>query len=117
LAVGDFEVVHVVVQTGEHDGDIFVESLTAGNAVEVFRLDVAAQSRVGTSNVWDAFGLELLLHASLAHYVDFVLGALELEDAGNVDGSAVRRAEDFLLGGVSVAAHALVGRRSVPAYL
>jgi hypothetical protein len=30
-----------------------------------------------------------LLHAALAHYVDFVFGAFELEDAGDVDGGAV----------------------------
>jgi hypothetical protein len=101
LPVGGFEVVHVVVEACEHDGDVFVKGFTAGNAVEVFLLDVAAEGWVGAADVGDAFGLEFLLHAAFAHYVDFVLGRLELEDAGDVDCGAVGGAEDFVLGCVS----------------
>jgi hypothetical protein len=38
-----------------------------------------------------------LLHAAFAHYVDFVLGRLEFEDAGDVDCGAVGGAKDFVL--------------------
>ena len=93
----------MVVKAGEHDGDILVQSLAAGNAFEIFGLDVAAQSRVGATTVRDAFRVEFLLHAALAKHVDLVLGPFELEDAGNVDGGAVGGAEDFLLRWMSTA--------------
>lgn len=87
----------MVVKAGEHDGDVLVESLAAGNAFEVFGLDVAAQSRVGATAVRDAFRVELLFHSALTKHVDLVLGAFELEDAGDVDGGAVGRAKYFVL--------------------
>jgi hypothetical protein len=104
LAVGDFEVVHVVVETSEHDGDVLVEGLAAGDALEVFGLDVAAQRRVSASDVWDAFGFD----------VDFVFGGFEFEDAGDVDGGAVGRAEDFLLLWVSTAVVPATSRGKCP---
>ena len=60
-------------------------------------LDVAAQFRVGATAVRDAFRVEFLFHATLTKHVDLVLGALQLEDAGNVDGGAVGGAENFVL--------------------
>ena len=97
MAVCHFEVVHVVIEAGEHDGDILVESLATRNAFEVFGLDVAAQARVSATAVRDAFRVELLFHAALAKYVDLVLGAFKLEDACDVDGGTVGGAENFVL--------------------
>ena len=79
----------MVVEASEHDGNILIESLAAGNAFEIFGLDVAAQSRVGATAVRDAFRVELLFHSALTKHVDLVLGAFKLEDAGDVDGGAV----------------------------
>ena len=107
MAVCHFEVVHVVIEAGEHDGDVLVESLATRNAFEVFGLDVAAQVRVSATAVRDAFGVEFLFHSALTKYVDLVLGAFELEDAGDVDGGAVGGAEDFFLLWVLVAGKSL----------
>lgn len=80
------EVVHVEIETDEHDTDfgVYNGSIARRNLLVVVWCDVAAVCGVCAANEWDVLGAKLLLNARLADHVDFALVFGELEDARNV---------------------------------
>jgi hypothetical protein len=91
----------VEVQARQHDANIGVQRRAVGQFCEVFGLDIAAESGVGTADIGDAFCVEFLFDAGFANDEDFILWGGEFQYASDVYGGAVGGAKDFVLGVVS----------------
>ena len=103
---GHFEVVEVEIQTDQDhaDGGVKDARIASRDRFVVFRRHVSSELWVGAADVRDVFGVEFLLDARLADDEDGTFCGGEFgvglgQDAGDVDGGAVRGAEDFFNGG------------------
>ena len=94
--VRELEVVDVEVEARQDDADLVVQQRAVGEPREVLGRDVPAQVGVRAADERDVLGLELALDAGLAEHEDLVLAGREPEDARDVDGRRVRRAENLL---------------------
>lgn len=94
------QIVHMIIQPREHDAHLRIQKRPIRDARKVSRRDVAPERLIRAADELDALGLELLLDAELAEDVDLGLVGGQGEDAGDVDGGGVGRAEDvFDVGG------------------
>lgn len=91
------EVVRVEIEAAQHNTDIWIKHTAVRDVREVLRLDISAEGWVCATNVWNTLSFKLLLYTRLSQYEDLVLWGGQLENAVDVDGSAVRGPEDFVL--------------------
>jgi hypothetical protein len=95
----ELQVIDVGVQASQHHSDVGIQEASVSNGGKVFAaLEIAAEARIRPTHPGDILGFEFGGDSGLAQNVDFVLRPRQLEDAGNVNGSTVCRAEDLVLG-------------------
>lgn len=85
------------VQTRQDDADGRVEGFAGGDGGVVLWFHEPVVGGIGAAEVRDGFGVEFGFDAGFAEDEDGFAGGGEGEDAGDVDGGAVGRAEDFVL--------------------
>ena len=87
------------IQSCENDADGRVKSGAVGDRGVVGGLRRAGEGRIGATDEGDGFRGEFGLDTGFADNEDCAFIGREGEDAGDVDGGGVGRAEDFVLAG------------------
>ena len=79
--IGQFQIVEVKIQTGEHDTDRGIEGLAGGDGGVVAGLDDTVVGGIGAADVGDGFRVEFGFDAGFTEDEDGFLGGWEGEDA------------------------------------
>lgn len=91
------QIVEVEIKTAQHHADGRVQSRSRCDVGVIIFLYQPIQRGICAADVRNFLAVELGLNASFAKNEDGLLVRRQLEDAGDVDCSAVGRAKDFVL--------------------